>query len=547
MVTLSNADHAIRMEYYDNGGGAIARLYWDITDGSTTTPTPTPTPPAGSVYSYEYFDNMTLSGGAKATGTVGAIDFDWGAGSPAQLIPADQFSARWTKTETFAAGTYRFTTTSDDGIRVYLDGILILDKWIDQAPTTYTIDKDVTAGDHTLKVEYYENSGGAVAKFNFVALTNPTPTPTPTPSTTYLGQYWNTPGAGAQPVIPVTAPDLTRNDNTIDFDWGGSSPAVSINNDHFVARWTKTDTFAAGRYTFTATADDGIRVYVDGVAIIDKWIDQPSTTYTAQTDIAAGNHEIKVEYYENGGGAAVKVVYVQVGAPNPTPTPTETPTPTPPPSSSYDAKYWNTPGAGAKPAIPASAPTLTRVDAKIDFDWGGGSPDATVTNDHFVAVWTKTDAFEAATYKFTATADDGIRLYVDNQLILDKWIDQPATTYTVNKDLTAGNHDVKIEYYENGGGAVAKVDYVKGAGGAPASTPTPTPIGTPQKLGRMDLQTYCVGKGQSGSDLVNNTWVCSPSGTAIDMNDACKVQYSEPASYAQQDVAGNPYTWSCYK
>ena len=75
--------------------------------------------------------------------------------------------------------------------------------------------------------------------------------------------------------------------------------------------------------------------------------------------------------------------------------------------------------------------------------------------------WTKTDAFDAANYQFTARADDGIRVYVDGVLILDKWINQPATTYNVTKSLSVGNHDIKVEYYENTGGAVASLSYIK--------------------------------------------------------------------------------------
>jgi hypothetical protein len=69
----------------------------------------------------------------------------------------------------------------------------------------------------------------------------------------------------------------------------------------------KTQSFAAGSYTFTATADDGVRVYLDGMLVIDQWKDQSATTYTASRTVTAGNLELKVEYYENGGDAVAKV------------------------------------------------------------------------------------------------------------------------------------------------------------------------------------------------------------------------------------------------
>ena len=57
-----------------------------------------------------------------------AIDFDWGEGSPGAAVPADRFSARWTRTKTYTAGTYRFSVTGDDGIRVLVDGTLVLER-----------------------------------------------------------------------------------------------------------------------------------------------------------------------------------------------------------------------------------------------------------------------------------------------------------------------------------------------------------------------------------------------------------------------------------
>jgi hypothetical protein len=62
------------------------------------------------------------------------------------------------------AATYTFAVTADDGVRVYLDGTLVIDQWNDQPPTTYTASRPVAAGDRELSVEYYEHSEGAVAR-----------------------------------------------------------------------------------------------------------------------------------------------------------------------------------------------------------------------------------------------------------------------------------------------------------------------------------------------------------------------------------------------
>jgi hypothetical protein len=122
----------------------------------------------------EYFANRSLSGTpvmVRDDGN-GSLNFDWGSGSPGSScgLGADSFSARWTRTLSFASGTHRFSVTGDDGVRLYVDGALKLDKWLDQAPTTYTVDVALGAGNHTLSMEYYENVGGALAKLSWQPL-----------------------------------------------------------------------------------------------------------------------------------------------------------------------------------------------------------------------------------------------------------------------------------------------------------------------------------------------------------------------------------------
>jgi PA14 domain/Divergent InlB B-repeat domain len=114
-----------------------------------------------------YYDNIDFTN-LKLTRTDSQINFEWGYNSPNASIVPEAFSVRWQGDWYFASsGTYRFTATADDGIRIWIDGTLILDKWSDQAPTTYTVDRSLSAGTHRIKVEYYENEGGSVAKLNW--------------------------------------------------------------------------------------------------------------------------------------------------------------------------------------------------------------------------------------------------------------------------------------------------------------------------------------------------------------------------------------------
>jgi RHS repeat-associated protein len=199
----------------------------------TQTPTPTATPTQTSGYSAQYFNNINLSGTPTLTRTDAAINFNWGGGSPASGINVDNFSVRWTKTDTFAAGAYTFSMTGDDGVRLYIDNVLVIDKWILQGPTTYTHTQSLSAGNHTIKMEYFESGGGAEARLSYQStLTTPTPTVTPTRTPTP-----NVPTSTPTPtptIVPTTGP--TTGTQLLSTPWnlvgnnGASEKYQSINS-----------------------------------------------------------------------------------------------------------------------------------------------------------------------------------------------------------------------------------------------------------------------------------------------------------------------------
>jgi glucose/arabinose dehydrogenase len=95
---------------------------------------------------------------------------------------------------------------------------------------------------------------------------------------------------------------------------------------------------------------------------------------------------------------------------------------------------------------------FTRVDPTVDFDWGTGTPDARLGPDTFSVRWTGTvTPTTSETYTFTTRADDGVRLWVNDRLLIDNWVDQSATERSATLALTAGQaYPVRLEYYENG-------------------------------------------------------------------------------------------------
>jgi glucose/arabinose dehydrogenase len=424
---LGEGNHTIRMEYYDGGGAAVAMLHWDSTVDQP-----------GDTYHAEYWNladvNAIPGGSATVVRDEDAIDHDWGDGSPDPSIGTNRFAVRWTRTVSLAPGFYQFIATVDDGVRLWIDGVLVVDEWIDEGPTSYPVTLPMDGGPHTIKMEYYENGGGAIARLTYSQVGDLPE------SQSWQGEYWNTPDMGYPPTFPQTPPDLVRNDPELSFDWFDGSPAPEISSDRFMARWTKTDVLSAGVYRFTGAADDGIRVYVDNEPIVDMWQLQ-NATFSVDKVLLAGPHVFRVEYFENTSGARAMLQYDRIGEVVPT-------------DPGWSAEYFADQDLSGVPA-------LTRQDAAVDFDWGGGSPGDGVPADHFSARWTKSEVFPAGTYTFTTTSDDGVRLYIDGTLVLDKWVLQGPTTYTVARQLTEGTHQIVLEYFENGGGAVAKLSYAQ--------------------------------------------------------------------------------------
>ena len=93
------------------------------------------------------------------------MNFNWGLGSPDSTVPTDNFSARWTGTLTLPGGNFRFWVRADDGVRVWLDNMLIHDEWSDGFKEVSTPVSGLASGYHPVRVEYYDRQGLAQIRF----------------------------------------------------------------------------------------------------------------------------------------------------------------------------------------------------------------------------------------------------------------------------------------------------------------------------------------------------------------------------------------------
>jgi hypothetical protein len=156
-------------------------------------------------YQAVYYSGQALAGTPLLTQCEGPLTY-YNADIGGSAVPNDNFSARWTGRFQFGtAGTYRFTVQTDDGARLYLDGVLIHDKWIAQGAVTYTVDRAVASGEHEVKLEYFEATGGATARLSWALLAAATATATQTATATATQTF--TPMPTDTPTATATATD----------------------------------------------------------------------------------------------------------------------------------------------------------------------------------------------------------------------------------------------------------------------------------------------------------------------------------------------------
>src|SRR6185503_19810160 len=83
----------------------------------------------------DYFANKSLTSPAALTRVDATVNFQWSQGRPAPSLPLDRYSVRWSgQVEAPVAGAYTFYTRSDDGVRLWVDGQLLINHWSDHSP-----------------------------------------------------------------------------------------------------------------------------------------------------------------------------------------------------------------------------------------------------------------------------------------------------------------------------------------------------------------------------------------------------------------------------
>ena len=148
---------------------SLAAYVREIGVDEPTAPVRTSFGPAGSGLLGSYFNNQTVSGTPAATRTE-AVDFDWGTRAPLPGIAKDRFSVRWSGSIVATyTGAYTFQTLSDEGVRVTVSGVRVIDHWTPHALATATsgVVQLVAGQSYPITVEYYDASGKAQVRLTW--------------------------------------------------------------------------------------------------------------------------------------------------------------------------------------------------------------------------------------------------------------------------------------------------------------------------------------------------------------------------------------------
>ncbi len=265
---------------------------------------------------------------------------------------------------------------------------------------------------------------------------------------------------------------VSRLEPTLDFNWkyGAPNGNTYVGADDYSVTW---DGWLApssnGTYIFRLDADDKARVSIDTGSglqqILENGWDTPATgTYKESAPLVlaipgspAARYPIRVEFVETTGDARCKFQWKSGNGSFASI----------PSGNVFKDNTGTTTGWNAVYLDNSYNPPLVRnqTDSAVtngnSGDWGSGSPDPTILHNNFSASWTGQVLPQySQTYSFVARVDDGVKLWIDNQLVLDRWPGGGATDTIGSIELTAGvPHDLSLEYYEASGAAEAHLSW----------------------------------------------------------------------------------------
>jgi hypothetical protein len=261
---------------------------------------------------------------------------------------------------------------------------------------------------------------------------------------------------------------INHNQGSLPFPQGSLWPEIGLDSDLVSVRWSGFVTpLYSETYTFCVTTDDGTRLWINDVLVVNSWIPQSTTERCGTIALAAGQMNLlRMEWFENFGNAVAELRWqsasqakqiIPASALSHTPTVVGVET-----IPGVRAKYFH--GFACGSGLCGTF-VRSRVESTIDHDAGDSSsfwPGVVNVND-FEVQWTGfVTPLYSQSYTFCARTDDGVKLWINGNLVVDAWVYTAAINRcTAPIPLVAGQkYSLRMEYFEAGGAAVAELRWV---------------------------------------------------------------------------------------
>jgi len=426
----NNTTYQLRVRHKDSSAATSSE--WSATSVRTFITTP-PDDPRG-VFG-EYYPGNTRLSGAPLTRHETIINYNYGGGEPFAGVGTDNFSVRWrARIKPQFSETYTLTTETDDGARLWVNGVLLVDQWVGQGATRWSGQITLIAGQYyDLEMQYFDGAFGASARLLWASPSQPEQV---IPA---LRLYAIAPGANHRPLVPIVTGPATDEDfveSATGTLTGGPFEDQDVGHTHVATDWEIWTIESAATRIWSALNQTGAKRAT--VTIADGSFENSHSGRTSL--IGEQSYRIRLRHRDSSGD-----VNSEWGAWSGWRTTIASDSLLP---HGLTAEFY--PNTQTFQGTP-----LERVDRVVDFNWGGGSPMAGIGNDNFTARWRGRVRPEfAETYTFKTESDDGARLYVNGQLLIDQFQYQGTTQWTGTVTLQAGQlYDLELHYLEGGFGA----------------------------------------------------------------------------------------------
>ncbi len=288
-----------------------------------------------------------------------------------------------------------------------------------------------------------------------------------------IAEYWS---IGSEiddfPDLAGRKPDLRRVEKEINAESVDGAFNDSEFEEFFATRWSGVIRLPAdGTVTFFLESDDGSKLWIDGKEVVDNNGLHPMEEKSGEADLKKGDHEIRLDFFENGGNAGCKLswqlknkereivpaaafFHKKDGADAAAPKQDAI-------KPGLVAEYWDIgEELDAFPDVSEKKPKLTRVEKAVEIDSTDDEFNGSGLSEHFAVRWSGLIRIPAdGAYTFATESDDGSTLYIDGKVIVDNGGLHAMEEQTGDIDLKKGDHEIRLDFFENGGGAGCKLSW----------------------------------------------------------------------------------------